>query len=89
MIAPGMSSLSSSERRHKTEFYLDEKSPKKDWVYPFDKKAQDLLSSPAPLPEIYQKGTCEGLAGARCALDSKHLRSLSDAFYEIPDHRSA
>ena len=80
--------FSKGYRRHKTEFYLDEKSPKKYWVYPLNKKAQDLLSSPSPLPEIYQKGTCEGVAGARCALDYKHLRSLSDAFYEIPDHRS-
>lgn len=75
-------------RRHKTEFYRDEKSPKKYWIYPLHKKAQSLLSSPSPLAEIYQKGTCEGVAGARCALACKHLRSLSDAFHDIPDHRS-
>ena len=75
-------------RRHKSEFYIDEKSPKKYWVYPLHKNAQQLLSSPSPLPEIFQKGTSEGVAGARCALNCKHLRSLSDAFYYIPDHRS-
>ena len=75
-------------KRHKTEFYVDENKPKKYWVYPLEKKAQKLLSSPSPLPEKFQKGTCEGVAGARCALNCKHLRSLSDAFYYIPDHRS-
>lgn len=80
--------FSKGYRRHKSDFYTDEKSPKKYWVYPLQKKAQELLSSPAPLPEIHQKGTCEGVAGARCALACKHLRSLSDAFYDLPDHRS-
>jgi Domain of unknown function (DUF4338) len=75
-------------KRHKSEFYTDEKSPKKYWVYPLHKNPQQLLSSPTPLPEIFQKGTCEGVAGARSALSHKHLRSLSDAFYTIPDHRS-
>ena len=75
-------------KRHKTEFYIDEKKPKKYWVYPLQKNAQKLLSSPSPLPEIFQKGTSEGVAGARCALKCKHLRSLSDAFHYIPDHRS-
>jgi Domain of unknown function (DUF4338)/DDE_Tnp_1-associated len=75
-------------KRHKSEFYTDEKSPKKYWVYPLHKHAQSLLSSPSPLPEIYQKGTSEGVAGARCALSAKHLRSLSDAFHNVPDHRS-
>jgi hypothetical protein len=74
-------------KRHKSEFYTDEKSPKRYWVYPLHKDPQQLLASPSPLPEIFQKGTCEGVAGARCALAHKHLRSLSDAFYNIPDHR--
>jgi hypothetical protein len=76
-------------KRHKSDFYVDDKSPKKYWVYPLEKKAQQLLSNPSPLPDIFQKGTCEGVAGSRCALDCKHLRSLSDAFYNVPDHRSA
>jgi len=80
--------FSKGYRRHKSDFYIDEKSPKKYWVYPLKKKAQELLSSPSPLPGIYQKGTCEGVAGARSALSFKHLRSLSDAFWDIPDHRS-
>lgn len=75
-------------RRHKTEFYIDEKQPKKYWIYPLVKNAQQLLSSSNPLPEIHQKGTSEGVAGARCALTVKSLRSLSDTFYNIPDHRS-
>jgi hypothetical protein len=76
-------------KRHKSEFYIDEKSPKKYWIYPLEKKAQQLLSSPSPLPDIFQKGTSEGVAGARCALKCAHLRSLSDAFHKTPDHRSA
>ena len=76
-------------KRHKKEFYVDEKSPKQYWVYPLQKNAQQLLSSPSTLPEIHQKGTTEGVAGARCALKCHHLRSLSDAFYYVPDHRSA
>lgn len=74
--------------RHKSEFYLDEKNPKKYWIYPLHKNAKQLLSSSSPLPEIFQKGTSEGVAGARCALTCKHLRSLSDAFHNVPDHRS-
>lgn len=76
-------------KRHKSEFYTDEQSPKKYWVYPLQKNPQQLLSSSSPLPGIFQKGTSEGVAGARSALFHKHLRSLSDAFYQIPDHRSA
>lgn len=75
-------------KRHKSEFYTDEQSPKKYWVYPLQKNPQQLLSNPSPLPEIFQKGTSEGVAGARSALSHKHLRSLSDAFHQIPDHRS-
>ncbi len=75
-------------KRHKSEFYTDEQSPKKYWVYPLQKNPQQLLSSSSPLPDIFQKGTSEGVAGARSALSHKHLRSLSDAFYLIPDHRS-
>lgn len=75
-------------KRHKSEFYTDEHAPKKYWVYPLAKNAQQLLSSPTPLPEIFQKGTSEGVAGARSALSHKHLRSLSDVFHNIPDHRS-
>lgn len=74
-------------RRHKSEFYIDEKKPKRYWIYPLHKNPRQLLSSPSPLPEVFQKGTCEGVAGARCALACKHLRSLSDAFHNVPDHR--
>ena len=76
-------------KRHKAEFYVDEKKPKKYWVYPLEKKAQQLLSSPSPLPEKFQKGTSQGVAGARCAINCKHLRSLSDAFYYVADHRGS
>lgn len=75
-------------KRHKCEFYTDEKSPKKYWVYPLAKNSRQLLGSSTPLPEIFQKGTSERVAGARSALSHKHLRSLSDAFRNIPDHRS-
>lgn len=74
-------------RRHKSEFYTDEKKPKKYWVYPLEKKSQQLLSSPTPLPEIYQKGTMEAVAGARSALHCKTLRGLADVFHCVPDHR--
>lgn len=81
--------FSKGYRRHKSEFYTDEKKPKRYWVYPLHKKARAMLSSPSSLPEIHQKATSEGVAGARCALTCKHLRSLSDAFYLVPDHRAA
>ena len=80
--------FSKGYRRHKSEFYINENSPKKYWIYPLHKNAQKLLSSPGPLRAIYQNGTYERVAGARCALSHKHLRSLSDAFYNVPDHRS-
>ena len=81
--------FSKGYRRHKSEFYADDENPKKYWVYPLEKKAKKLLSSPNPLPEIYQKGTKEAVAGARCALSCKHLRSIADAFHSVPDHRDA
>lgn len=76
-------------RRHKSEFYTDEKKPKRYWIHPLHKKARALLASPSPLPEIFQKATSGGVAGARCALACKHLRSLADAFHLVPDHRAA
>lgn len=79
--------ISKGFQRHKSKFYTDEKSPKKYWVYPLHKNSQQLLSGPSPLPEIHQNGTSERVAGARCTLACKHLRSLSDAFHNIPDYR--
>ena len=80
--------FSKGYRRHKSDFYQDTKSPKKYWIYPLHKKSRALLASPSELPEIHQKATTEAVAGARCALNTKHLRSLSDGFALIPDHRS-
>jgi len=81
--------FSKGYRRHKSEFYVDDENPKKYWIYPLAKKTRELLSSPKPLPEIYQKGTKEAVAGARCALSCKHLRSIADAFHSVPDHRDS
>ena len=75
-------------QRHKSDFYQDTQSPKRYWVYPLHKKAREFLASPSELPQIHQQATKKAVAGARCALKAKHLRSLSDAFYLIPDHRS-
>jgi hypothetical protein len=79
--------FSKGYKRHKADFYVDEQQPKKYWVYPLAKRALEYLASPNPLPEVYQKGTKESVAGARCALSCKHLRSIADAFYSVPDHR--
>jgi hypothetical protein len=49
-------------RHHKSEFYTDEKKPKRYWIHPLHKKARTLLSSPSPLPEIFQKATSGGVA---------------------------
>jgi len=40
-------------RRHKSEFYIDDKKPKKYWIYPLHKNSRELLSSPAPLAAIF------------------------------------
>ncbi|MFT5905775.1 MAG: hypothetical protein ACI9E1_001377, partial [Cryomorphaceae bacterium] len=65
-IPPG---FSKGFKRHKSEFYVDDKSPKKYWIYPLAKKSTTAslqpISNPSPLPNIPQKGTSEGAEGAR------------------------
>lgn len=74
-------------KRHRADFYQDDEHPKKLWIKTLHPKAQQLLASPGELPEVHAKGVREVTAGARCALSCAHLRSLSDAFENVPDPR--
>jgi len=69
-----------------TDYYTSNDKPKKLWLYPLHKHAYTLLCAPE-LPEKNSAG--EGLpAGARCPLNFDQLKSLADAFREIPDPRA-
>jgi len=74
-------------KRHRADFYQDEKHPKKLWIKTLHPQARQLLSTPGTLPQIHAKGIREATAGARCALKCAQLRSLSDAFKNVPDPR--
>ena len=74
-------------KRHRADFYQDDEHPKKLWIKTLHPKAQQLLASPGELPKVHAKGVREATAGARCALNCGQLRSLSDAFENVPDPR--
>jgi len=74
-------------KRHRADFYQDDEHPKKLWIKTLHPKAQQLLASPGGLPEVHAKGVRQATAAARCALSCAQLRSLSDAFENVPDPR--
>jgi len=74
-------------KRHRADFYQDDEHPKKLWIKTLHPKAQQLLARPGELPEAHAKGVRQATAGARCALSCAQLRSLSDAFENVPDPR--
>ena len=74
-------------KRDRADFYQDDEHPKRLWIKNLHLKAQQLLASPGELPEVHAKGVREATAGARCALSCAQLRSLSDAFENVPDPR--
>jgi len=70
-----------------TDYYLPNDRPKKLWLKPLAKHARTLLCAPE-LPEDCKAGLTEG-GGARSPLKVAHLKTLRDAFGEVPDPRRA
>jgi len=67
------------------DYYIPNERPKKLWLKPLHKQAYQLLCAPE-LPAKNEAG--EGLpAGARSPLTHPQLKSLADAFRELPDPR--
>lgn len=68
-----------------TDYYVPNGRPKKLWLKPLVKNAYVLLSAPE-VPEDCKAGLTGG-GGARSPLKNAHLKSLRDAFLEVPDPR--
>ncbi len=79
--------LTKGFKRHRADFYQDTKTPKQLWIKPLKKQSLYLLCQPHALPIQHQKGTSEATAGARSPLICSQLRSLREAFYDLPDPR--
>jgi hypothetical protein len=68
-----------------TDYYLPNDRPKKLWLKPLDKNACALLCAPE-LPEDCKPGLTDG-GGTRSPLNVAQLKTLRDAFREVPDPR--
>ncbi len=68
-----------------TDYYLPNDRPKKLWLKPLDKNACVLLCAPE-VPDDCQAGLTGG-GGARSPLKVGQLKTLRDAFLEVPDPR--
>lgn len=76
-------------RRHRADFYQDDKRPKRLWVRELHPQGRCLLAAPGELAAKFAEGVREATAGARCALRCAELRSLAEALRQLPDPRSA
>ena len=68
-----------------TDYYIPNGRPKKLWLKPLAPKAYELMSA-RELPQAC-KGAVVGRGGARSPLKNAGLKSLRDAFLEVPDPR--
>ena len=68
-----------------TDYYLPNERPKKLWLKPLAKNACVLLCAPE-VPEDCKAGLTDG-GGARSPLKVGQLKSLRDAFLQVPDPR--
>jgi hypothetical protein len=68
-----------------TDYYLPNDRPKKLWLKPLAKNACVLLCAPE-VPEDCQAGLTDG-GGARSPLNVGQLKTLRDAFLQVPDPR--
>jgi hypothetical protein len=68
-----------------TDYYLPNDRPKKLWLKPLAKNACALLCAPE-VPEDCKAGLTDG-GGARSPLRVDQLKSLRDAFRQVPDPR--
>jgi hypothetical protein len=70
-----------------TDYYLPNDRPKKLWLKPLAQNACTLLCAPE-VPEDCKAGLTDG-GGARSPLNVDELKTLRDAFREVPDPRRA
>jgi hypothetical protein len=68
-----------------TDYYLPNDRPKKLWLKPLAKNACVLLCAPE-VPEDCKAGLTDG-GGARSPLKVDQLKTLRDAFLQVPDPR--
>jgi len=68
-----------------TDYYLPNDRPKKLWLKPLAKNARTLLCAPE-LPEDCKAGLTDG-GGARSPLKTAQLKTLREAFLQVPDPR--
>ncbi len=68
-----------------TDYYVPNGRPKKLWLKPLAKNACVLLCAPE-VPDDCQAGVTEG-GGARSPLKTGQLKTLRDAFLQVPDPR--
>jgi hypothetical protein len=68
-----------------TDYYIANGRPKKLWLKTLHPKACELMCA-RELPEVC-KGALVGRGGARSPLKNAGLKSLRDAFLEVPDPR--
>ena len=68
-----------------TDYYIANGRPKKLWLKPLVPKAYELMSA-RELPQAC-KGALVARGGARSPLKNAGLKSLRDAFLEVPDPR--
>jgi hypothetical protein len=68
-----------------TDYYLPNGRPKKLWLKPLAKNACALLCAPQ-VPDDCQAGLTDG-GGTRSPLKTDQLKTLRDAFLQVPDPR--
>jgi hypothetical protein len=68
-----------------TDYYIPNERPKKLWLKPLAPKAYELMCA-RELPQACQGALVER-GGARSPLKNEKLKSLRDAFLEVPDPR--
>ncbi len=74
--------------RHRSDYYVDNKHPKKLWIMPLHRLSRHWLCSTTDLPKYCRKGVLESTADKSPPLKQKHMESLFDALRRIPDPRA-
>ena len=74
--------------RHRSDYYVDNKHPKKLWVKPLHRLSRYWLCSTTDLPHYSRKGVLESTADKSPPLKQKHMESLFDALRQVPDPRA-
>lgn len=81
-----MAGMTKGFSAHRTDYYVPNGRPKKLWLKELHPRAKERMCAP-DLPECCQGALTDG-GGERSALKVAELRSLRDAFRQVPDPRS-